>query len=307
MVKKIRYWVVKAIGISKGEANALLILCPILFLIIVLPPLFHDYLTKNYANHAKDQAILDSLLLEIENNRNYNDLSIKKESPTIYQPFDPNNASLDLLKSNGIPNHLAKRIINYREKGGTFRNKEDLQKIYGIEDKLYESLIPYIHIANIEKKPNTAKPVYDIYKKRPDRRVKIIPFDINNADTTTLKQIYGIGSKLSLRIIKFRKQLGGFIGTNQLYQVYGLQTQVIDSLLIYGSISPNFTPKKININNDSLQHLSQHPYVNYQLAKAIINFRKQHGNYTEVAQLKDLHLINDSIYHKISPYLKTSQ
>jgi DNA uptake protein ComE-like DNA-binding protein len=225
----------------------------------------------------------------------------KAEAPTgiiHYKKFDPNTASFDLLKSNGIPVHLAQRIISYREKGGQFRKKEDLIKIYGMNDELYATLSPHISIPPTKTYVKTKPSNHEFKKKH-----IITAFDINTADTSAFKQIRGVGTTLSNRIVKFRDQLGGFISTNQLNQVYGLEPEVIDSILSYGSISSDFTPMQVNINTDTIRHLSQHPFINYRLAKAVVNYRRQHGKFKELDQLKKIHLLDDSTYNKIQPYL----
>jgi len=300
MIKKLRYWIASAVGISKGEANALLILVPVLLLAIVLPPIFRGYITNHYSNHLADQAILDRLLAQIKNNSQNTTQSITEKLPIVHEVFDPNTATQELLEVNGIPTFIARRIISYRVKGGKFYQKLDLKKIYGLEEDLYESLAPYIKIKRA-KKPTTTKTDYTAKRKK----FVITPFDINTADTSDFKQIRGIGSKLSFRLVSFRDKLGGFVSTDQLYQVYGLKPDVVDSLLKYGSISVQFLPHQININNDTIRHLSQHPYIDYQLAKAIVNYKRQHGNFTELGQLNKIHLMNDSTYYKILPYLTT--
>ncbi|MEZ7970636.1 MAG: helix-hairpin-helix domain-containing protein [Cyclobacteriaceae bacterium] len=64
---------------------------------------------------------------------------------------------------------------------------------------------------------------------------------------------------------------------------------------------------KLNINTDSIIHLSKHPYINWNLAKSIINYRKVHGNYDTVEQITSIKIISDSLYQKIAPYLTTSE
>ena len=300
MIKTIRYWIIKTVGISKGEANALLILAPILLMAIILPPLFRGYLTNHYSNHRTDQAILDSLLAQIAGNQEEVSSSKKQTRLIVHEVFDPNTATQELLEVNGIPTYIARRIISYREKGGEFRKRTDLLKIYGVEEDLYESLVPYIKIKSTQKLISN-KSDYTAKSKK----FTIAPFDINTADTSDFKQIHGIGSKLSFRLVSFRDKLGGFVSADQLYQVYGLNPDVVDSLLAYGSISNQFIPYQININNDTIKHLSQHPYIDYRLAKTIVNYKRQHGNFTELDELKKIHLVNDSIYYKILPYLTT--
>lgn len=303
MIKIIRYWIVRLVGVSKGEANALLILVPILLLVIVVPPFFNRYIVNVYSNHESDQVILDSLLSQLESHQE----SLIQVTPlTVFSKFDPNTSSSKALQSNGISEKIANRIINYRNKGGVFKEKKDLKKIYGFKEDLYEVLIPYIDITQIKSTIKSKSRVASQNKSWinfPDKAT-IRVFDINKADTSILKQISGIGDKLSFRITNFREKLGGFVTPSQLYSVYGLQIEVVDSLLKYGVISTDFIPTQININTDTVKQLSKHPYINYKLAKAIINFRVQHGDYKEVTELKKIHLINDSIYQIIYPYFK---
>ena len=65
------------------------------------------------------------------------------------------------------------------------------------------------------------------------------------------------------------------------------------------------TIKKININSSSAKNIKAHPYINWNIANAIVNYRKTHGKYNFVSDVNKIHLITDEIYHKIAPYLKT--
>jgi DNA uptake protein ComE-like DNA-binding protein len=50
--------------------------------------------------------------------------------------------------------------------------------------------------------------------------------------------------------------------------------------------------------------LSQHPYIRYSLARALIEYRNQHGPFANPEDLEKLHLITRDILNKILPYLK---
>ena len=54
------------------------------------------------------------------------------------------------------------------------------------------------------------------------------PLDLNQASAEEWAQLPGIGAVLSRRIVKFRDALGGFASLNQLHQVYGLDSAVIE-------------------------------------------------------------------------------
>ena len=130
-------------------------------------------------------------------------------------------------------------------------------------------------------------------------------FDLNNADTSQLKKIYGIGDKLSMRILKYRDVLGGFVDMDQLKEVYGLDSLVIDRLIENSTIQNEFQPKKININTASEKQLSTHPYLS-KVAKAIVSYRFQHGDFKAVEDIRNVSSLNEKTVQRIIPYLKVN-
>ncbi len=140
-----------------------------------------------------------------------------------------------------------------------------------------------------------------IYKKYAfiNRKFSI---NINKADTNEWTNLKGIGLKTANQILSFRKSLGGFSNVNQLREVY-----LISDSLYYSVKDQLFSDEKvqkININEISVNSLKSHPYINWNLANAIVNFRIQHGQYLSVEKIKEIHLVNDEIYLKIAPYFK---
>jgi competence protein ComEA len=49
--------------------------------------------------------------------------------------------------------------------------------------------------------------------------------------------------------------------------------------------------------------MKSHPYIKYNLANAISQYRKQHGNFNSVEEVKKIMIVTDEIYKKASPYL----
>ncbi|MEM9389836.1 MAG: helix-hairpin-helix domain-containing protein [Bacteroidota bacterium] len=131
----------------------------------------------------------------------------------------------------------------------------------------------------------------------------ITKFDINAADTLQLKQLKGIGTVLSRRIVKYRNILGGFVTLDQLSEVYGLQDSVLLQLDSMVFISPEFQPRKINVNTATPDSLSRHPYIKRPLARAINNYRFQHGDYSSSVDLGNIRLLDSLTLIKITPYI----
>ena len=206
-------------------------------------------------------------------------------------PFDPNELNEEEWLSMGLRKKLVRTIIKYRDKGGKFYKSDDLKNIYGMHENEFDALKPFIHI-----KKDTVK----VFEK------KIIAdglmLDLNSVDTLDLQQLKGIGPSYARRIVKYRERLGGFSSIDQLFEVYGM-----DSLRFYG-IAKNIyvdtdSVHKININEASIKQLIKHPYIEFYLAKSIVKYRKEIGNYTHTEQLKNANLIYDELYRKIEPYI----
>nr|MBX2876893.1 helix-hairpin-helix domain-containing protein [Saprospiraceae bacterium] len=61
-------------------------------------------------------------------------------------PFDPNEIDLEAWQRLGVSRKVAQTILNFRNKGGHFYQKEDLQKIYGLSTSMYDSLASFVSI-----------------------------------------------------------------------------------------------------------------------------------------------------------------
>jgi DNA uptake protein ComE-like DNA-binding protein len=51
--------------------------------------------------------------------------------------------------------------------------------------------------------------------------------------------------------------------------------------------------------------MKSHPYLRYNLANAIVQYRTQHGNFFSVADIKKIMLVTEEIFNKAAPYLTT--
>jgi len=329
-MKRIKFWIRNYFGFSKRETNGFIIIMAIM-IISVSGVLVYPYVAgKIFGNQqveSLDQNTLDSLEALID--KQTAELAAKKEvlkkeyeakkasSPSLkkkkrkfvkepaFQPketfaFDPNVATVEEWQKLGFSSRLSKRIHNYVSKGGRFHQKSDLKKIYGFPDEAYDQLVNYIQLPDKRERKYASSNPYEsgkTFKKR-----VITPFDLNEADTAQLKQISGIGEKLSARIVKYRENLGGFVNTTQLNDVYGLKPEVIEKLLKYASIKPE-SIKKINVNTATYDELKTHPYIRYKLAKIIVNYREHHGKYTSMADLGKIKVLDQATLEKLEPYI----
>jgi competence ComEA-like helix-hairpin-helix protein len=64
---------------------------------------------------------------------------------------------------------------------------------------------------------------------------------------------------------------------------------------------------KVNVNAATIKELSRQPGINYYLAKAIVNYREEHGPYKELKDLLNNAAIDKQTFSQISPYLTVTQ
>jgi competence ComEA-like helix-hairpin-helix protein len=216
--------------------------------------------------------------------------------------FDPNVLSADGWVKLGVREKTANTIRNYVSKGGRFYKPEDIAKIWGLHEDEVKRLLPYVRIAAKTETNYNKYPPSEPYKNYEKPKYTITNIDINNADTTAFIKLPGIGSKLAARIIAFRQKLGGFYKAEQVGETYGLPDstfQKIKTRLVVG----NSTVKMLNINTASVDELKTHPYLRYNIANAIVQYRTQHGSFLSVTDIKKIMLVTDDIYSKAAPYL----
>ena len=161
--------------------------------------------------------------------------------------FDPNTASEDDLCRLGFSPKQARSIVNYREKGGSFRRKSDFAKSYVVSDSIYRRLEAYIDIPLL---------------------------DLNLADSADFDALPGIGGWFASKMVEYRTRLGGYSYKEQLMDIWKFDQEKFDALADLVTVSPEYmTPYPLwTLPADSLR---RHPYIrNYETARSIVLFRE---------------------------------
>lgn len=201
--------------------------------------------------------------------------------------FNPNHLPAAKWQQLGLSARQIKGIKNYEAKGGRFYTKADVKKMYTLTPQDYERLQPYISIpANGDTKPG----------------IHLHVVELNTADSAMLTQLNGIGPAFARRIIQYRNRLGGFHSKQQLKEIFGMDE------MRYGDVQRQFTVntrklKKINVNTIEFEDIKNFPYLNYKQMNAVIQYRKQHGNYETFDELRNVAILDDAVLKKIRPYV----
>ena len=291
---------------SKKERIAVVILLFLIAAFIAAPYLADTEKQKPVIDNA-----LQERLLKLNQDSSFSD-STKNKSAIINSDslldktelfvFDPNTIDSLQWKKLGLNNKIIATILNYRNKGGKFRVAEDIRKIWGLQKNDADRLIPFIQIQSVVDNYSFNHSKNNLSKQKTINT----PIDINTASAEELMQLPGMNHSLPYRIINYREKLGSFVDLQQIKTVYGMTDSVYQMILPFFKIDLN-TIKKININMASEYELSLNPNINRNIAKAIVIYRQQHGNYQQLEDLKKIVFINEEMFQKIIPYLTINQ
>lgn len=251
--------------------------------------------SKIYGLDSSNYEILKPYILLPEKIENNSVITSKKDNKTeiLYFEFNPNTITKLEWKKLGFSDWQIKTIFNYKAKGGSWKTKADVKKIYGLDESNYYKLKPFILLPDKFDESKATKKEKDFTEK----------ININKADAKELTKLKGINSeKYANIIIKYRNSLGGFIKKEQLKEVYNLSEDTYNGFESQLELE-NINPTQLNINTDEIKDLTKHPYIDWKTGNAIIKYRKANGNYKSITDIKKIHLISTETYLKISPYL----
>jgi DNA uptake protein ComE-like DNA-binding protein len=308
---------------SRKERIGVIVLVSLILVVFILPVFFHS--SKN----TIDQDLINKYKNEIASPKTEQQMDSSDYSNTSDEPadrknpadakstiqhsrnsnihlfyFDPNTISSKQWEKLGINSKTVHTIQNYISHGGHFHKPEDLKKIYGMNERDYQLLLPFVQIKTaIATNPEARG--YFLKKETglPRHNSPLTKIEINTADSVSLISLPGIGSKLAARILRFRERLGGFYEIGQVAETYGLPDSVYQQIKSFLYLEHE-SVRQIDINTADVPMLAQHPYIRWEIARAIVQFRQAHGPYKSVEDLGQIAILNGDKLKKLSPYLK---
>lgn len=303
-ITRVRNWLAGFFYFNKQERNGIFLLCFILGLVILLR-LFLPWLlagqhpVQSIAPEPEASAIVEKhdAAIQHANSETPGEREHKQAERFV---FNPNTLSAEEAKALGFPDKLSATLINFRNKGGKFYKAQDLKKLYGMSPKLYAALESYILIP--DRKSTFRRDTVYPKQSYPKRAFPKSMLELNSADSLAIVYLKGIGPGFTKRILKYRTLLGGFHSVEQLKEVYGMNDSTY-AVLAAQIVIDQSQVVRIPINAVDLNSLRKHPYFNFQMAQAIINYRSKHGKLSE-ADLLGLGVIPVEKQALILPYLQ---
>jgi len=255
--------------------------------ILLLLLLISGLLCIYYFTDFTEEKMLDTSSEEIlELNKELDALriiEIELRKPKKY-PFNPNFISDFKGYTLGMSPGEMDRLNKYRSQDKWINSIQDFKNVTKISDSLLKEISPYFKFPDWIAKPRTKKNKYKNAKPKSFTEKK----DLNIVSEKELQEINGIGLTLSKRILRYRNKLDGFSEDSQLYNVYGLNEQVVERILQEFTVK---TPKeiiKMNINTISASDIAIIPGISFELAKKIWEFCLLRGGVKDFSELKKI-------------------
>lgn len=286
---------------TKNERNGIIVLIVICAILLILTSINTSALRLVKSEQdAKADKTFNTYASQLKSDtKKYKSYENKFEQNEYVpnQKIDVNTASFKQLTSIGIHPKIAHTIINYRDKGGHFKNAEAFSKIYGISNADLKLLTDASVFSEENIKSNMLSPV---------------EFDPNNVSQETLMKI-GLPKYMVQTIMNFREKGGKFYAKEDLSKIYGMKEEWMNTLMPFVHIdettktgypktdrlrsmeSPNKPMKAlININTATEQELMSIKGIGPAYAARIVKYRNLLGGFYSIEQVAETRNLPDS-------------
>lgn len=294
---------------SKAERNGVFVLVALIFMLILACQLYPYFLPAEHWDFSTYSGFIDSMEKVKQDQKEGRsrtsrdfDFSFPEQSveTSRLQPFDffPDTMkTADWLRL-GLTQRQAGMLEKYMLKGGRFRTRGDFKKMYCISEAEYLVLEPFIRLPEEQ-----AERKFPHGERQAKSELPEVLAELNSAGEEDLLKLKGIGNYFARRIITYREQLGGYISKAQLLEIPKMDSARYLQISEQLSLNP-LAVRKLSVNEASFESLSRHPYIGYNVALSLTNYRNQHGPFKELGDIRKSALVTEERYRRMSPYLK---
>lgn len=220
--------------------------------------------------------------------------------------FDPNYTSDAEWLLLGLTEKQINTINNYKDRGGSFKIKDDFRKIYGIRTMQFKLLEPFIDLP--ENLPNNSQQRRSNNQATTNDYV-LFEFDPNTATDNDFKKL-GLSDRQINTINNYRSKGGYFKVKEDFKKIYVISEDDYNRLAPFIVIKPQQSQQPaiadiptIEINSADTSLFKLLPGIGTVLSGRIIKFRAKLGGFYSVEQIKEVYGITTETYNKIKQYL----
>ena len=265
--------------LSKPQCGAVLIL-----LLLLIGVQLYRLLVKTSALAPIDLSQAQSYQAQLDSLR----LTENAQAPIVYQ-YNPNYLTDYRAYTLGIPPEAFDKLLRYRQTNSYVNTPKQFQEVTKLSDSLMEKLLPQLKFSKR-------------FVKSKSKGEVLLKKDINKATASDFEEVSGIGAVLSERIVKYRSYLSGFSVLEQCYEVYGLDSLIVQRLWERFEIQSLPEIERLDLTTVSLQELEQIPYLNRADARKIIAYRTRNKGISR-AILSELFVNSPNKLQRIELYL----
>lgn len=299
MEKPFRRIVKEYFNFSKNDRSALLALSTVIIFVVVGNFIIKKIELKPSAEFSK---IVESLK-EWGNQPEH-----PAENKSLFH-FDPNTISAEALDSFSLPSFIKRNMLRYRSAGGSFKNPEDVRRIYGMNDSIFAQIENYILIPDVPYPPSKDELVLT-----PESETIFKVFDPNSVNKEDLLSL-GFNQFQASNLIKYRESGGKFTQPVDLLKIYGVDSGLVRSLENYIEIAKvpiEFSPETpepdliwVELNSADSVDLVQLKGIGPVYASRILKYRNLLGGFYVKHQLLEVYGFPEETYHAVSDRLET--
>jgi DNA uptake protein ComE-like DNA-binding protein len=288
------------------------------FIVNILYPKFHKEKKYDFSEFEKEIDSFEAQKKPIIENTYETRLDkaiIERYNSLKLFDFDPNNLNEETGLKLGLTEKQIKTILNAVKKGYRFYDNEDFRKMYGIRQKQYEILKPYIKI-NTSKLQQFQRFKNEKPYQSTENEDSLFSFDPNTATVDNWKQL-GFNDKQIKTIQNYTSKGGKFKTSEDLKKIYGIKPEqyekIKDYITIYAKTTEKITETNIiDLNTDDVEKLKSYGGFWKYNAEKIVKYRIALGGFISKSQLYELYgikkeyvaKITDSVYVDLSKVLK---
>ncbi len=296
---------------TKGEKRGIIVLIILVILVILVNQFSYLFIKESktdFSEFRKEIADFEKSLTPIQENYSDNSYLDKKYDTLQLFTFNPNTVSDKDWKLLGIAERQIKTINNWKNKGGSFKYKNDLKRIYGISEEQYQKLKNYIDLP--EKKLYSEESNYKTSdNKASEYKIPDVKkyFEFNPNETSELDwKLLGFSQKQISTIKNYLNKGGKFYKKEDLKKIYGIKEFQYNRIEDYIKLSEkkdnieNQTNVKVDLNNLSEEEFKELGGFWKYNAVRIVKYRNLLGGYYKKEQLLEVYGMKREYYLKVA-------
>lgn len=132
--------------------------------------------------------------------------------------------------------------------------------------------------------------------------IQRIRMDINTADTTMFMALRGIGRTYARRMVAYRELLGGYVRIDQLKEVYGIRSGLVDTLAPQLKVDTSRI-RRIELMEAAYRDLLRHPYLDKIHVENIRTYIAINKGIRRTEELLENKVLDSQTYRLVRPYL----